>query len=69
MQKLKITFPGSQGELSGLLERANEHSNTVVLFAHCFTCGKDFIAAAHISRALVDLGFAVFRFDFTGLGN
>lgn len=40
-----------------------------VLFAHCFTCGKDVAAASRISRFLVQHGFAVFRFDFTGLGN
>ncbi|MCE7913142.1 MAG: OsmC family protein [Nitrosomonas sp. PRO4] len=39
------------------------------LFAHCFTCSKDNLAAARIARALADLGIAVLRFDFTGLGN
>ena len=38
------------------------------LFAHCFTCSKNIKAAAHISRALTVEGIAVFRFDFTGLG-
>ncbi len=69
MQKLKLNFPGSQGQLAGLLEQQSQHSKGMVLFAHCFTCGKDFIAASYISKALVNLGFAVFRFDFTGLGN
>ncbi|MGJ8662644.1 MAG: bifunctional alpha/beta hydrolase/OsmC family protein [Marinicella sp.] len=69
MIKTPIKFPGSQGELSGLLEQQEANSKAFVLFAHCFTCGKDFIAASHISNALVELGFAVFRFDFTGLGN
>ena len=40
-----------------------------VLFAHCFTCGKDIAAASRISRALVARGYAVLRFDFTGLGS
>jgi len=69
MQKLKLNFPGSQGQLAGLLEQQNQPSKGMVLFAHCFTCGKDFIAASHINKALVEMGFAVFRFDFTGLGN
>ncbi len=69
MIKTPIKFQGSQGELSGLLEQQDSGSKVYVLFAHCFTCGKDFIAASHISKALVDLGFAVLRFDFTGLGN
>ncbi len=38
------------------------------LFAHCFTCNKNYKAMAHISRALAEAGFAVLRFDFTGLG-
>ncbi|MEZ5472821.1 MAG: bifunctional alpha/beta hydrolase/OsmC family protein [Marinicella sp.] len=69
MYKKTIKFPGSQGELAGLLEQKDQQQRSMVLFAHCFTCGKDFIAASHISRALVEMGFAVFRFDFTGLGN
>ncbi|HAJ92959.1 MAG TPA: osmotically inducible protein C [Gammaproteobacteria bacterium] len=38
------------------------------LFAHCFTCTKDFKAAYYISRALTRQGIAVVRLDFTGLG-
>jgi putative redox protein len=38
------------------------------LFAHCFTCSKDWKAVVRITRALVEEGFAVLRFDFTGLG-
>ena len=34
----------------------------------CRTCGKDILAASRISRRLVDQGYAVLRFDFTGLG-
>src|SRR5205823_8714711 len=39
------------------------------LFAHCFTCGKDTLAAKRISVALAAKGIAVLRFDFTGLGS
>lgn len=38
------------------------------LFAHCFTCNKNYKAMAHISRTLAEAGVAVLRFDFTGLG-
>ncbi|MGD2269531.1 MAG: bifunctional alpha/beta hydrolase/OsmC family protein, partial [Desulfobacterales bacterium] len=38
------------------------------IFAHCFTCTKNIKATANISRALAREGIAVFRFDFTGLG-
>lgn len=55
--------------LSGRLDLPPEGDyHTVILFAHCFTCGKNVHAAAHISRFLAAKGFAMFRFDFTGLG-
>jgi putative redox protein len=38
------------------------------LFAHCFTCSKDLTAIRNISITLSGMGVAVFRFDFTGLG-
>jgi putative redox protein len=38
------------------------------LFAHCFTCNKNFNAVFNINRALANEGIAVLRFDFTGLG-
>ena len=38
------------------------------LFAHCFTCTKDFKLAYYISKALTQQGMAVVRVDFTGLG-
>jgi uncharacterized OsmC-like protein/alpha-beta hydrolase superfamily lysophospholipase len=38
------------------------------LFAHCFTCGKDVLAAKRIAERLTASGIAVLRFDFTGLG-
>ncbi len=70
MGKSKVTFTGSQGDqLAGLLEQPSTPPKAYVLFAHCFTCGKDIAAASRISRALVEYGFAVFRFDFTGLGS
>ena len=39
------------------------------LFAHCFTCSKDLRAASRIAATLTDAGYAVLRFDFTGLGS
>lgn len=38
------------------------------VFAHCFTCSRNIKAARRISRSLARAGFAVLRFDFTGLG-
>lgn len=66
----KVTFTNSQGEqLAARLEMpVNQHPHTYVLFAHCFTCNKNLTAVRNISRALTIEGFAVLRFDFTGLG-
>ncbi|NKB77961.1 MAG: alpha/beta fold hydrolase [Gammaproteobacteria bacterium] len=69
-KKIKVSFTGS-GEhlLAGLLEVPSGSIRAFALFAHCFTCGKDVVAASRISRSLVAQGIAVMRFDFTGLGN
>lgn len=65
----KTEFPGSQGEtLAASLELPVGKPLAYVLFAHCFSCSKDIKAAREIGRALRRDGFAVLRFDFTGLG-
>jgi pimeloyl-ACP methyl ester carboxylesterase len=65
----RVEFPGSQGApLAGRLELPEGDPLAYALFAHCFTCGKDAVAATRISRALTAAGIAVLRFDFTGLG-
>ncbi|WP_020592186.1 bifunctional alpha/beta hydrolase/OsmC family protein [Kiloniella laminariae] len=69
MQRIKLTFPGATGlELAGALELPDRVPLGYILFAHCFSCGKDIPAASRISRSLAEKGFAVLRFDFTGLG-
>jgi len=45
-----------------------ESPSAYAVFAHCFTCSKDSIAAARIGRALSARGIGVLRLDFTGLG-
>lgn len=66
--KKKVEFVGSDGgSLAGLLETPAQAPVAVALFSHCFTCGKDVAAASRISRSLVAKGYAVMRFDFTGL--
>lgn len=71
MPRIKLEFLNDQKQrLAGLLEMPeNKPVAKYALFAHCFTCGKDIIAASRISKALADQGIAVLRFDFTGLGN
>ncbi|MGB3591374.1 MAG: bifunctional alpha/beta hydrolase/OsmC family protein [Nonlabens sp.] len=67
----KVHFKNAAGyELSGRLELPiDQQPHNFAVFAHCFTCGKNFSATRNISRALTTAGFGVLRFDFTGLGN
>ncbi|WP_237067690.1 alpha/beta hydrolase family protein [Microbulbifer guangxiensis] len=66
----KVHFPNGHGQtLAGILELPDDKPRAYALFAPCFTCGKDVLAASRISRRLAELGFAVLRFDFTGLGD
>ena len=69
-QRQKFEFKGHAGNsLAALLETPDREPIAVALFAHCFTCGKDIAAASRIARSLVARGYAVMRFDFTGLGS
>lgn len=70
MNYSKVTFKNNEGhELAGHLELPlNQEPHSFVLFAHCFTCNKNFFAVRNIARALSKNGFGVLRFDFTGLG-
>ena len=70
MQNERLTFRGADGSvLSARLSMPpGEEPIACALFAHCFTCSKDLKAAVNISRALTQRRIAVFRFDFTGLG-
>jgi len=65
----KITFPGSDGHnLAGRLDLPDGEPKAYALWAHCFSCTKDIFAASRVSAGLTERGIAVFRFDFTGLG-
>ena len=65
----RLQFPGASGGLlTARLERPAAEPAAYALFAHCFTCSKDYKAVVRISRLLADRGIAVLRFDFTGLG-
>lgn len=67
----KFTFKGGAGaELAGRIDLPPDSSpRAYAQFAHCFTCTHNFKAIAHIVRALTQAEIAVFRFDFTGLGD
>jgi len=64
-----IRVPGASGfPLAARLDRPAGAPRAYALFAHCFTCSKDSLAAFHVGRELAAQGIAVLRFDFTGLG-
>lgn len=64
-----VRFPGALGsELAASLDLPAVTPRAYALFAHCFACSKDTLAASRISAALTAHGFGVLRFDFTGLG-
>jgi uncharacterized OsmC-like protein/fermentation-respiration switch protein FrsA (DUF1100 family) len=66
----RFQFPGSEGQqLAAALELPEGKTLAYALFAHCFTCGKDVLAAKRIAVVLAAKGIAVLRFDFTGLGS
>ncbi len=65
----KWMFPGANGlKLAGRLDLPEGTPKAHALFSHCFTCSKDVFAASRIAAALTERGFAVLRFDFSGLG-
>jgi len=70
MPSEKVTFAGSAGDdLAAVVELPEDGEPLgYALFAHCFTCTKDILSARHLTAGLARRGFAVLRFDFTGLG-
>lgn len=66
----RIRFTNRAGlELTGNVELPpGGRWQATALFAHCFTCTRNIKAARNITRGLAVAGFAVLRFDFTGLG-
>ena len=66
----RFQFTGEGGhQLAAALDMPEREPVAYALFANCFTCGKDVLAAKRIAVALAAKGIAVLRFDFTGLGS
>src|SRR5260221_8872054 len=66
----RFQFASSDGhQLAAALDLPEREPVAYALFAHCFTCGKDVLAARRIAVSLAAKGIAVLRFDFTGLGS
>jgi alpha-beta hydrolase superfamily lysophospholipase len=65
-----VKFEGADGhQLAGRLHLPDAPARGSILLAHCFTCSKDQRTTARLAKALQDAGYAVLRFDFTGLGD
>ncbi len=66
----KIEFLSASGEtLVGKLDLPMGRPLAYALWAHCFSCTKDILAASRVADGLTSRGIAVLRFDFTGLGS
>lgn len=69
MPTQRFQFPGTDGQmLAAALDLPDGEASSFALLAHCFTCGKDVLAAKRIAESLTRHGIAVLRFDFTGIG-
>lgn len=69
MRSERFDFANGKGaKLAALLDLPIGKPAAYALLAHCFTCGKDNLAAKRIAERLALNGIAALRFDFTGLG-
>ena len=71
IQSRKVQFRGFDGSsLEGNLDfPSDKPPELYVIISHCFTCTKQVLTTARLSRGLAKAGYAVLSFDFTGLGN
>ena len=70
MKQEKLKIVNNEGlELSAYLRLpVDGRADVLAIFAHCFTCNKNFSAIRNISHALTQQRIGVLSFDFTGLG-
>ena len=69
IKSIRTSFIGSQGNLlDARLDLPSDESKAFIIFSHCFTCTKDILTTYRSSRFLAQKGYAVLRFDFSGLG-
>lgn len=70
MPSQSFDFEGPRGyRLAGRMEQPDGEVRGWAILAHCFTCGKDHLAASRVARTLAAHGIGVLRFDFAGLGS
>jgi putative redox protein len=70
MKSKRLQFTGSLGyKLSAVLDLPDDgEALAFAVFAHCFTCNKNYKIFHSINEVLTQHKFGVLRFDFTGLG-
>ncbi len=70
MKKLDLNFKNRYGfNLAGTLDLPdNKSPDSFGIFAHCFSCSKQYKLIVNVDNELAKDSFGVFRFDFTGLG-
>lgn len=62
-------FKGYNGhDLAGWLHRPEGVPRAALVHAHCFTCSKDLFIGRHLAKHLAERGYALLRFDFSGVG-
>ena len=64
-----VKIQSNTGLLAGVLEMPDGEVSATAIFAHCFTCGKDFLPEKQITQALAERGIATLRIDFSGIGS
>ncbi len=65
----RLSIDSRHGILSGVIEIPENEIKACAIFAHCFTCGKDYLPEKKITQALAKNGIATVRVDFSGLGH
>lgn len=70
--KLETNFPGPEGQLEGVLHLPDRTPSAIVVIAHPLpTMGgtMDNKVVTTLAKTFVELGFAVLRFNYRGVGN
>lgn len=71
MRTEKISFIGSQETaLSAAIDLPDaDMPRAWVIYAHCFTCNKNYKLLRYMTQIFTEYGYGALRFDFTGTGH
>ncbi len=70
VERRNLAFKGYMGnQLAASLDYPTAREpQCYAIMCHCFTCTRQTLTTARVSRGLAEAGIAVLRFDFSGLG-